>query len=93
MILHKVIEIDLELIRKRIRSITGKSEGFTKAQADRQLRMLAMFEAGKFAKAIAFVKTWPDDKKLECTESEFIDEAVWNVLWGIALGEQYVVCN
>ena len=92
---RKVTEtnIDLDAIRTRIRRHvrrTPKGRGFTPAQRDRLIKFYDLFEAGEWSKAVKFAQTWPDDPEMECTEREFIDCDVYDVLWHACMGlERY----
>ena len=85
-----LVEINLDEERGRVKRLTGKKDGYTKAQTRRLLKLYDMFEQGKFKECLEFIHTWGEDPSMECSELEFVATEVWNVLWQMDLGVETV---
>ncbi len=72
--LYKLIEINLVEERRHVK------KAFKGSIKQRLLKLIDLFEDGNFTDCIKLIGTFEYDKKNECSENEYINGAIWNVL-------------
>ena len=74
--LYKLVEVDVDAERKRIRRVR-----YTKAERANLLKLCDLFEAGKFQECLTFIQTWERSKR------DFIGFDIGKVL--LEMGYEY----
>jgi hypothetical protein len=84
-IIIETYDIDIEEERQRI-----VKADYTAAQRKRLLKLMNLFEQGKFKEAHDFTSTWGRTKE-EYPEIEHIHNDVWRIIGGASVGIEYKI--
>lgn len=85
----KIVELNIDLAEERQRIVEA---GYTEAEQNRLLKVVELFEKGKFKEAFNFASNW-GRTELDYPEVEHIHSVIWEVIGGASVGINYEIVN